>query len=106
MLCPRYPDREWTFVIPFNTLKGFPGGSDGKESAYSAVGPGFDPWRKEWIPIPVLLPGEFHGQRSVAGHSSWGRKELNTAEQLTLSLFRALCDVTFVLSDLTATFLF
>ena len=43
------------------------------------------PGKKKWLPIPVLLPGEFHGQRSVAGHSSWGRKELNTAEQLTLT---------------------
>ena len=86
MLCPRYPDREWTFVIPFNTLKGFPGGSDGKESAYSAVGPGFDPWRKEWLPTPAFLPGEFHGQKSLAGYSPWGRKELDTTERLTLVL--------------------
>ena len=21
------------------------------------------PWRKEWLPTPVFLPGEFHGQR-------------------------------------------
>ena len=32
--------------------------------------PGFNPWirkspwRREWLPIPVFLPGEFHGQRS------------------------------------------
>ena len=26
-------------------------------------------------PIPVFLPGEFHGQWSLAGHSPWGRKE-------------------------------
>ena len=25
------------------------------------------PWRSEWQPIPVFLPGEFHGQRSPAG---------------------------------------
>ena len=31
--------------------------------------------------------GEFHGQRGVAGYSSWGRKELDTTEQLTPSLF-------------------
>ena len=24
-----------------------------------------DPWRREWLPIPVFLPGEFHGQRSM-----------------------------------------
>ena len=52
--------------------------------------PRFDPWvgkiiwRKEWQPIPVFLPGEFHGQRSLMGHSPWGRKELNTTEPLTL----------------------
>ena len=31
----------------------------------------------------VFLPGEFHGQRSLVGYSSWGRKELDTTEQLT-----------------------
>ena len=25
-----------------------------------------------WQPTPVLLPGEFHGQRSLAGYSPWG----------------------------------
>ena len=24
------------------------------------------PWRKAWLPTPVFLPGEFHGQRSLA----------------------------------------
>ena len=24
------------------------------------------PWRRKWQPTPVLLPGEFHGQRSLA----------------------------------------
>ena len=28
------------------------------------------PWRKEWLPTPIFLPGEFHGQRSLKGHSS------------------------------------
>ena len=42
------------------------------------------PWRKEWRSTPVFLPREFHGQRSLEGYSSWGRKE--TAEQLTLPL--------------------
>ena len=44
------------------------------------------PWRREWLSTPVFLPGEFHGQRSMAGYSSWGRKELDMTEQLTLSL--------------------
>ena len=42
-----------------------PGGSNGKESAYST---GFLPWvrkilwRREWLPTPVFLPGEFQGE--------------------------------------------
>ena len=28
-----------------------------------------DLWRKIWQPTPVFLPGEFHGQRSLAGYS-------------------------------------
>ena len=31
------------------------------------------PWRREWQPTPVFLPGESHGERSLAGHSPWGR---------------------------------
>ena len=36
---------------------------------------GNSPWRRAWPPTPVLLPGESHGQRSLAGYSPWGRKE-------------------------------
>ena len=41
------------------------------------------PWRREWLPIPVFLPGEFHRQRSLAGYSPRTSKELDTTEQLT-----------------------
>ena len=34
----------------------------------------------EWLPTPVLLPGEFHGQRSLAGYSPWGHKKSDTTE--------------------------
>ena len=37
-------------------------------------------WRREWQPTPVFLPGEFHGERSLAGYSSWGCKESDTTE--------------------------
>ena len=30
--------------------------------------------------FPVFLPEKFHGQRSLAGYSPWGCKELDTAE--------------------------
>ena len=36
------------------------------------------------IHTPVVLPGESHGQRSLAGYSPWGHRELDTTEQLTL----------------------
>ena len=39
-----------------------------------------DPLEKEWQPSPVFLPGEFHGQRSLAGYSPWGCKESDTTE--------------------------
>ena len=45
------------------------------------------PWSRNWQPTPVLLPGEFHGQRSLAGYSSWDLKESDTTEQLTLTFF-------------------
>ena len=50
--------------------------------------PGFDPWvgkipwRRKRQPTPILLPEKFHGLRSLVGYSPWGRKELNTTEQL------------------------
>ena len=40
-------------------------------------------WRKKWKPTPVFLPGESHGQRTLVDYSSWGRKELDTTEQLS-----------------------
>ena len=44
------------------------------------------PWRREWLPTPVFLPAESHGQRSLAGCSPWGHKWSDTTEQLILSL--------------------
>ena len=44
------------------------------------------PWRKKWLPTPVFLPGEFHGQRNLVGYSPWCCKESDMTEQLTLSL--------------------
>ena len=41
------------------------------------------PWRREWLPTLVFLPGEFYGQGSLAGYSPWGRKESDTTERLT-----------------------
>ena len=42
-----------------------------------------DPWRREWQPTPVFLPGEFYGQKSLASNSLCGHKESDTNEWLT-----------------------
>ena len=39
-----------------------------------------DPLEKEWQPTPILLPREYHGQRSLVGYSPWVRKELDMTE--------------------------
>ena len=57
-----------------------------------------NPWirktssRREWQPTPVLLPGEFHGQRSLAGHRPWGHKESDTTERFSLHMY-SLCKI-------------
>ena len=45
-----------------------------------------DPLEEEMATIPVFLPGESHGQRSLLGYSLGGHQESDTAELLTLSL--------------------
>ena len=64
---------------------GFPGGLEGKETAYNAEDLGLVPGRREWQCTPVFLPGEFHGQKSLVGYSPWGRKESDTTKRLTLT---------------------
>ena len=39
-------------------------------------------WRRKWQPTPVLLPGKFHGRRSLVGCSPWGREESDMTEWL------------------------
>ena len=41
------------------------------------------PWRRKWQPTPVFLPGESHGQRSLAGYSPWGHR-VRMTEQLSM----------------------
>ena len=86
------------YHIPYNILiwflkriciclrkkQGFTGGASGKEPACQCrrhKRHAFDPWvrripwRREWQPNPVFLPGESYGQRSLAGYSPWGCKQ-------------------------------
>ena len=38
------------------------------------------PWRRDWQSTPVFLPGESHGQRSLAGYGPLGHKESDRTE--------------------------
>ena len=38
-----------------------------------------DPQEKGMVPTPLFMPGEFHGQRNLAGYSAWGCKESDMA---------------------------
>ena len=78
-----YMDGDWDF----------PGGTSGKESTCKYRGCkrcSFDPWvgkipcRRKWQPTPVFMPGESHRQRSLAGYSPRGCKELVMTEWLSI----------------------
>ena len=75
--------RRFTYLSHY---MGFPGSSDGKKIRLQCKRPGIDPWvgkipwRRDWQSTPVFLPGEFHGQSSLAGYSPWDCKESDTTE--------------------------
>ena len=87
-------ERGWvTLLSLFFTVwaKDFPRGAGGKDPACQCRRHkicGFDPcirkisWRRAQLTIPGFLPGESHGQRSLAGYSLWGHKKSDTTEQL------------------------
>ena len=60
----------WTFLVAQMV----------KNPPANAGNPGLDPWvrkilwRRKWQPTPVFLPGEFHEQRSLTGHSPWSHR--------------------------------
>ena len=58
------------------------------------------PWRKEWLPTPVLMPREFHRQRNLARYSPWSYK-VTATEQLTLSFFLSICIYNRILKSLS-----
>ena len=56
-------------------------GDTGDEN--STPGLGRSPGRRKWQPTPVFLPGQYHGQRTLASYSLWGHKESDMTERLT-----------------------
>ena len=72
----------------------FPGGASGEELPANAGDSedagsiprswrslvGKVPWSRKWQPIPVFLPGKFHGWRTLVGYSPWGCKESHVTE--------------------------
>ena len=76
-------------------LEGFPGGTNGKESACqrrrrkrhqfdSWVGK--IPWRRIRYPTPVFLPGESHRQRNLASHGPYSPKSRTWLKQLKVKV--------------------
>ena len=79
-------------------LGAFPGDANGKESACQCRRHkrcGFDSWvrkiswKREWLPTPVFLPKESHGQRSLVGYNPQGCKEsdMTKATQHTQAIY-------------------
>ena len=95
---PAPPHSERMTFLPALLRKGFPGGHSGKDlpaSAGRCKRHGFNPWvgkipwRRAWQPTPVFLPGESHGQRSLAGymgsHSQTRLKRLSSSKLLYIT---------------------
>ena len=69
-----------TYTYVYTHTRGLPRWLSGKESAFQCRRCRFHrwvgkiPWRRKWQPSLILLPGESHGQRSLAGYSPWGQR--------------------------------
>ena len=77
-MCKQKCTIKYLYNASLYTTMGLPGGTRGQEPTCQArrhkrggLHPLVrkTPWRKKWQPTPVFLPGESHGQRSLAGYS-------------------------------------
>ena len=74
---------KWYFGLPqLRTLLGLPWGLRWRLGLHPWVGK--VPWKRAWQLTLEFLPGEFHGQRSLAGYSPQDSKELDTFNILLL----------------------
>ena len=74
------------WIVPLERL---PSGKESTCQCRRHTRYGFNPWvgkipgNRKWQPVPVFLPGKFHGQRNIVGYSPWGRNELDTTERVS-----------------------
>ena len=86
----KLPQISWISTILICYIRGFPHSSVGKESQCRR--PGFNswvgkiPWRTNWQPTPVFLPGESPGQRRLVGNSPWGHKSRTWLSDYTTTI--------------------
>ena len=82
-LCHPQSLQQVSEILTFLVM-GSPSGTGGEEPAYQCKRRkklgfipwgGKIPWRRDWQPIPLFLPVQSHGQRSLTGHSSQDHKE-------------------------------
>ena len=66
--------KEAEIELFYKVVKNLPSMQETKEARVQSLGQE-DPWRRAWQPIPVFLPGEFYGQRSLVGYSPQCCKE-------------------------------
>ena len=69
-------------------VKNLPANAGDVRDMGSILWSGRSPGGGNGTPLPVFLPGESLGQRSLAGYSPWGHKELDTTEHLNQSQIR------------------
>ena len=86
------------YLLDLLKLGGFPVGrvvknlpvNRGDEQEASPIAPCVVkiPWRK-WQPTPIFLPGEAHGQMSLASYRPWSHWELDTNKPTEIRTSRA-----------------
>ena len=83
---------DWSFPSS-SAVKNLSPYTRGKRSKFN-LWVGKIPWRRAWQPTPVFLPEKYHRQRSLAGYSPWGHKELDmtgASEHAYQTLFMRQC---------------
>ena len=76
----------WSFPDE-KMVKNLPASAGDARDADSIPGSKRSPGVGKWQSSPILLPGKFHGQRSLAGYSPWDPKELDMTEWMSMHAY-------------------